>query len=97
MINETRVAISAVAPIAPLPSRRSWTARNGVRIAKTIVKMITATMNDVTSMSKPSSTTDATMRPTAFAATATNVRTMRRITRATLQHRCRHGYVRAVT
>ena len=42
--SETSVAISAVAPIAPLPNLRSWTARNGVSTAKTIVKMTTATM-----------------------------------------------------
>src|SRR3990172_3377816 len=60
---------------------------NGVISARTTVKMRTATMNDVTSISMPSSTSDATIRPTAFASNITAVRTMTRITRLTLHHR----------
>ena len=68
MSSETNVEMSATPPMRRgrrlIPSH--LLARNGVMSANATVKMMSATMNPVTSMAKPSSTSDATIRPTAL-------------------------------
>ena len=82
MSSATKVEMSATPPSA---EDEDWfrliaLARNGVISANTMVKMISARMNDVTSMSKPSNTSDATIRPTALPSRAMSDLTRKRIT-----------------
>jgi hypothetical protein len=78
----TNVDMSATPPSAADVDGflRSALARNGVISARTTVKMTRATMNAVTSMSKPSSTSEAAISPTAFPASEIAVLTRNRTT-----------------
>ena len=94
MISETSVAISATPPKADDPLRRNELTRNGCISAIATVKITTATMNPVTSMSNPLRTSEATIRPTAFATSRTPVRTMQANHGANIQQsrRAEHGH-----
>src|SRR5262245_14936544 len=81
MISDASVATREKPPSAAEPIRRSCTARNGWSSANTTVKMTTASTNAAPLSFMSSRTRAATISPTAFAARATTVRTMSRITR----------------
>ena len=86
MSSATNVEMSATPPMAEDDDwfRLIVLARNGVMSATATVKMISETMNPVTSMEKSSSTSDATIRPTALPTRMIAVRTMKRITARSL-------------
>ena len=83
MTSATNVEISATPPrrLEEFSFLRNELARNGVMRAAATVKTTTAKMNDVRSMSNPENTSDATIRPTAFASSMTPVLTMSLIIR----------------
>ena len=77
-ISAISVAMRATPPRADDCRFRSWFAMNGVINAKTTVKMMTSSMNDVAWTSMPSRKIDATIRPNAFESNITPVRTRKR-------------------
>ena len=86
MTSATNVEMSATPPSADDVERlrRNVLSRNGVISATTTVKMISERMNPVTSISKSSNTSDATISPTALPTRTMAVRTRNRITAMSL-------------